>query len=217
MGHMTSAPGPQRPSAAVYRRRRIVVGVAALVILGLIVWGAVAGIGALASAIGGNPEASQSQSTQAPQGSATPSDEASSPSGTPAGANPDGSCPAAAVQIKASTDKASYTAKEKPVLQLELVNTLKVACKANVGPSVQEFIVTSGSDRIFSTKDCQKDAQDYEIQLEPGKTEQANFTWQRNRTQPGCTPVAAEPRPGTYTLQVKLGKTTSEKVQFRLN
>jgi hypothetical protein len=226
MGVMTSAPGPQRPSAAVYRRRRMVVGIAALVILGLVIWGVVAGIGALASAIGGKPAAGQSQEP-APATGATPTqstgaatdatDATDAPaSGTPAGANPDGSCPSGAVKITASTDRASYTGKQKPVLQLELMNTLEVACTANVGTSVQEFLITSGSDRIFSTKDCQKDAQDYEVQLQPGKKEQANFTWQRNRSQAGCTPVAAEPRSGTYTLQVKLGKLTSDKVQFQL-
>ena len=204
---MTSAPGPRRPSAAVYRRRRLVAAVVALLVLSLMIWGVSAGVRAIAHAVSGDPAA------QAP---ATPS-EAAPTSEAPAGANPDGSCPAKALTVTGSTDQRSYAAQAEPVLILTLRNTLQVPCTANVGTKQQEFLVTSGSDRIFSTKDCQTKAEDLEYTLTPGKDEVVRFTWKRVRSQPGCEPVAASPRAGTYTLQVSLGKKKADPVRFQLH
>jgi len=221
---MSSAPGPQRPSAAVYRRRRLVVALAALFVLLLLVWGVVAGVRAVTHV--GNkettPPAAASGGTQAegaPSGTGSDAGTDGSPassSAAPAGANPDGTCPNSAVTVKASTDRRNYAAGQNPVLILTLRNTLSVPCTANVGTTQQEFVVTSGSDRIFSTKDCAKKPEDLDYTLTPGKDEVVRFTWKRQRSQPGCLPIKATPRAGTYTLKVSLGKRESETVQFVL-
>lgn len=207
---MSTGQGSPRPSAAVYRRRRIVVGIAALLVIALLIWGVSAIVGAIR---GPGPDKT---AAPAPEPSQSSSAAPASSSGAPAGVNPDGSCPAGAVKVTASTDKASYASGAKPVLIMTLRNTLSVPCTTNVGTKEQEFVVTSGTDRIFSTKDCQKDAVDTQFQLEPGKDEQARFTWNRARSLTKCAAIDAKPRPGMYTLQVMLGKAESEKVQFAL-
>ena len=222
---MSTGPGPARPSASVYRRRRLVVAIGALVVLALVLWGVVAGVKAISHAMSPKPASSAQQTPGSGTPTASGDGEASSdPSdtsapgttGTPVGANPDGSCPSGAVKVTASTSKQSYGAKEKPEFVLTLRNTLKVACTTNVGTTQQEFLVTSGSDRIFSTKDCPDKPADLQYTLEPGQDETARFTWGRERSLPNCAPIATEPRPGTYTLQISLGKTASDKVQFIL-
>lgn len=224
MAGMSSGPHNQHPTDAVYKRRRLVVGVAVLVVLILIIWGIVAGVRAL----GGHKDGADAAGTAAPSptagadttasGSASPSASASESEATtsPAGVNPDGTCPQGAVSVKASTDKKTYAAGQKPVLILTLRNTLSEACTADVGTKAQVFTVTSGSDRIFSTSDCQKDAASTELKLEPGKDETARFTWDRTRSLPKCAAIATKPRAGTYTLKVKLGKAESDPVQFVL-
>ncbi|MGO1319557.1 MAG: hypothetical protein ACTMIK_04815 [Galactobacter sp.] len=210
---MSTSPGPQRPNAAVYRRRRLVVGVLALVVLGLLVWGVVAGVRGVAGLFDKGEEKSSSATA-----SGTPKPgPASSSTPTPAGANPDGSCPAGAVAITAGTDKQSYGANEKPVLLMKLKNSLDDPCTLDVGTKNQEFLITSGSDRIYSTKDCQADGESTELELEPGKEETARFTWDRERSQAKCEPISVKPRAGTYTLKVTLGKLESKPVQFSLN
>lgn len=185
------------------------VGIIALIVLVLLVWGIVAGVRAIAGAFGGHESksnASQSHHSE-PEKKGTPS---------PAGANPDGTCPAGAVKISASTDHPSYAGDAKPVLVMTLRNSLDDPCTMDVGTANQEFLITSGSDRIFSTKDCQSKGAKTKMELEPGKEETARFTWERKRSQPKCAPVHAKPRPGTYTLKISLGKLESEPVQFNL-
>jgi hypothetical protein len=208
---MSTSPGPQRPSAAVYRRRRIVVGIAALVVLALIVWGLVAGVRAVAGLFDQGDEQGTSQPD--PSAKADPTSEGTP---TPAGANPDGSCPAGAIKISASTDKTSYGSDEKPVLVMTLKNSLDDPCTLDVGTKQQQFLISSGSDRIFSTKDCQSGGKSTELEMEPGKEETARFTWDRTRSQEECVPVNVKPRAGTYTLKVSLGKLESKPVQFNL-
>lgn len=206
---MSTGQGSPRPSAAVYRRRRLVVGVGALLVLALLIWGVSSIIGAITKGPGKDqPPAAATQSS--------PATSAAASSASPAGVNPDGSCPAGAVKVTASTDQPSYASGTKPVLIMTLRNTLSEPCTTNVGTKEQEFLVTSGKDRIFSTKDCQKDAVDTEFTLEPGKDEQAKFTWNRARSLAKCAAIDSTPRGGTYTLQVNLGKTESEPVQFVL-
>lgn len=79
------------------------------------------------------------------------------------------------------------------------------------------FLVLSGDDRIFASKDCQEGAVDLVKSIPPGGVEKANFPWQLNRTAAGCTPVAAKPGPGTYTVTATLGNKTSPKQVFTLN
>jgi hypothetical protein len=118
--------------------------------------------------------------------------------------------------ITGSTDAQSYPAGEDPLLTLKVTNTSKAACSVNVGTNQMEFVVHSGSDRIFSSRDCQVGGEDLVRTLAPGASETANFRWLRNRTAPGCSAQAATPQPGGYSYQVSLGQLTSSKVLFEL-
>ena len=79
--------------------------------------------------------------------------------------------------VTAATNKASYGPEEKPVLTLKVTNGGKLPCKVNIGTSQMEFLVTSGSDRIFSSGDCQASSNDLVKTIAPGKSETANFPW----------------------------------------
>ena len=186
------------------------VGGAALLLIALLVWGVAAIVDAIRGPGPAKTAASAPPSSQS--GSAAPS----SSLNAPVGVNPDGSCPAGAVKVTASTDQPSYASGAKPVLILTLRNTLSEPCSTNVGTKQQEFLVRSGSDRIFSTKGCQKDPVDTEFTLEPGKEEQARFTWNRTRSLAKCAAIDSKPRAGTYSLQVILGKEKSEEATFVL-
>ena len=125
-------------------------------------------------------------------------------------------CEDSDVVVRAATDAPAYGSGENPTLILEVANKGKSPCEVNVGTDAMEFLVTSGDDRIFSSTDCQVDAEPLMMTLEPGKREQARFTWERNRTAPGCTSVEANPQPGAYVLVTKLDKKSSKKTVFEL-
>ncbi|MFL4478262.1 hypothetical protein ACIPUB_08260 [Paeniglutamicibacter sp. ORCA_105] len=198
-----------RPSARVYRRRRLAVLITTLVLVGLLAW---AGVG-IASLL---RPAAPAESTADPAATA-PGAASSQPSGAPSPepSEPNG-CLEDEVVVSASTVQTTHGPADDPVLVMTIKNAGTADCMVNVGTSQQEFSVTSGADRIFSTSDCVEDPTDTEITIKPGASETARFTWTRVRSAPGCKFVAAKPRPGTYGFTAKLGDVSSETARFEL-
>ncbi|MET3936340.1 hypothetical protein [Arthrobacter sp. OAP107] len=209
--------GGRKPSPAVYRRRRLFAGVALLLVLCLIV----GGVATLTSLLGGAQQASSAQDSA--QGASTDGAEAGQPGATPSAspsATPSASptCDQKLVTVKATTNKTSYAADEKPVLSLTVSNGGKLPCKVNIGTSQMDFLVTSGSDRVFSSGDCQADSTDLVKTIAPGKSETANFPWPRNRSVQGCEKVAEGAVGGGYYVFIaKLGAKVSPPTVFQLS
>ena len=223
-----------RPSPAVYRRRRLVAALLAF----LVAAGLIAGIIAVVNAVSGG-DAAASEDREAtmpgpqtkepgqedtpadpavPSAGASPGPQASDAPGAEASASPGAgaACAPGAIQVNATTDSTSYPAGASPTLSLTVTNTGDVPCDVNVGTSQMEFMVASGSDRIFSSVDCQQASEDLVKTIKPQTVETAKFVWNRQRSAPGCSPVASNPNPGTYVYTVRLGELSSEKTIFDL-
>ncbi|WP_423183061.1 hypothetical protein [Arthrobacter sp. NyZ413] len=205
-------PQRRRPSPAVYRRRRLVVFGGLLVIVAMLV----AGIVAVGSSFAGKADtgASRNQALATATAAAAPLTTPTAISTTTPPPTP--VCDLNLVTVTASTDQPSYTAGQNPVLSMKITNSGTAPCEVNVGTSQMEFLVMSGEDRIFSSKDCQAKSEDLVKQIDPGKSEIANFPWQRNRTVEGCGVVAAKPGNGVYTFKAVLGNKASSKAVFQL-
>ncbi|WP_281452122.1 hypothetical protein [Paenarthrobacter nitroguajacolicus] len=202
----------RRPSPAVYRRRRQVVFGGLVLVIVLVVVGVLAVTGMFA----GTPEP---QAVDTPQPSQVPT-QGSPPSSTPsASASPTPVCDFNLMTVAAKTDKPAYGADEKPLLTMTITNGNAAPCEVNVGTSQMEYVVMSGSDRIFSSKDCQTGGVDLVKTIQPGKSETANFPWQRNRSLEGCGVINAKPGAGGayYTFEARLGNKASPKAVFQLN
>ncbi|NUT71445.1 hypothetical protein [Pseudarthrobacter sp. C4D7] len=222
-GTASGSSSVRKPSAAVYRRRRLIAGGALLLVVVLVVSGF-----ALAGAFrSGSQQASYTQpsATETASGPAaavtTPS--ASAPATPSATASPTApatpTCNQNLVTVTAATDKPAYGPGENPLLTLKVTNGGTVPCEVNIGTSQMEFVVTSGSDRIFSSKDCQASSEDLVKVIASGASETANFPWGRNRSADGCKAVAAAPGGGGayYIFTAKLGSRASPKAVFQLN
>ncbi|MEA3551994.1 hypothetical protein PV768_09430 [Pseudarthrobacter sp. CC4] len=204
----------RKPSAAVYRRRRLFVGGALLLVIALVTGFAVAG------AFSGKSEQVSSTDPAAAASAgpaASPSASATEPAATPTpSATP--TCNQNLVTVSASTDKAAYGPEENPMLTLKVTNGGTMPCEVNIGTSQMEFLVTSGADRIFSSRDCQAKSEDLLKVIAPGASETANFPWSRNRSVEGCQPVEAKPGGGGayYIFTARLGSKASPKAVFQL-
>lgn len=183
--------------------------VLALLLVGGLVW---AGI-AIAGLFGGDPAPAPAADDP---GSAAGPDASSTAAAAPTSTSTEPVCNPASIKVTGSTDAETYGAGENPVLSLTVSNSGDAPCPVNVGTSQMEFLVTSGGDRIFSSRDCQEGAEDLEVTVEPGASETARFTWERIRSTPGCAAVDAVPGPGQYVFQTRLGERTSDKVTFTL-
>lgn len=201
----------------VYRRRRLFVGAALLLVIAV----AIGGFAAVSSVLNGGQTEPGGGTSPAGQesGPAVGPEPTASPSATPS-ATPEGNgCERNLVTVTAATDKPAYAAGENPLLTLKVTNGNRVPCEINMGTSQMEFLVTSGSDRIFSSTDCQADATDLVKTIAPGQSETANFPWQRNRTVQGCAPIDAKPGAGGayYVFTARLADKTSPKAVFQLD
>jgi hypothetical protein len=175
---------------------------------------------ALAGVFSGSEQASSTDlaNSPAPSQSLTATPEPSAPTATPTpSATP--SCNHNLVTVSASTDKAAYGPEENPLLTLKVTNGGTMPCQVNIGTSQMEFLVTSGPDRIFSSRDCQATSEDLIKVIAPGASETANFPWPRNRTVEGCQAVESKPGGGGayYIFTAKLGSKASPKAVFQLN
>jgi hypothetical protein len=206
-GRQTGRP----PLKAVYRRRRLFVGLVLLLIVSV----SLGGFAVVSGAMRASEQASSTDRNSSDGGAAKPTASASETPSIPATPT----CDQSLVTVSASTDKASYAAGENPLLTLKVTNGGKVACEVNLGTSQMEYTVTSGSDRIFSSVDCQAESSDLVKTLAPGQSETANFPWQRNRTVPGCGAVSAKPGAGGayYLFVARLGTKSSTKAVFQLH
>lgn len=208
----------RKASPAVYRRRRLVAGGALLLVIALVVSGF-----AMAGLFGGSEQASSTDpAASAPASAAatgSPSASAAASAAPTATATATPTCNQNLVTVSASTDKAAYDPEENPMLTLKVTNGGTVPCQVNIGTSQMEFLVTSGPDRVFSSRDCQTTSEDLVKVIAPGASETANFPWSRNRTVEGCSVVDAKPGAGGayYIFTAKLGSKASPKAVFQLN
>lgn len=191
-----------------FRRRRIVVAVLALLIIG----GLVAGGFFIAGLFGADPAAKGGTE----QGSS--GNQAKPKPGANSGTKPSAVCDEAGIKVAAAVDKPNYGPDEHPILTLRVTNTGPAPCDINVGTSQMEYVITSGDDIIFNSRNCQLDPNDLVKNLAPGASESANLVWQVNRNSPDCAPVVSKPGRGgaTYVLVATLGKWSSDRVAFTL-
>jgi hypothetical protein len=193
----------------VYWRRRLLValGVLAVIVIIVLIVGkpGQSGSGAAAPAKTNSAKPSVVQST--------------GPSVAPAAG---ASCLPANVKLVPVADKATYASTEKPMISMTITNTGPASCTINLGTTQQELIITSGSEQIWDSKDCQTSPVDTVYTLKPGVAVPTTpIQWGRTRSSTStCTATslpAVAAGGASYHLSVKVGAITSKSsVQFLL-
>ncbi|MCU1558866.1 MAG: hypothetical protein JWN09_2861 [Microbacteriaceae bacterium] len=195
--------GPQSPR--VYWRRRLLVGLGALAVIIVIIL-------IIVRPGSGSPASSPTAGT-------TPSSTPSTPTSTQAAG---AACLPTTIKLEAVTDKTTYAASEQPNIGMKITNTGSADCTINLGSTQQELIITSGSEKIWDSKDCQTAPVDSPITLKPNEAKSTPLIpWDRTRS--STTTCASTTRPpvtaggASYHLAVKVGQLTSKTtVQFIL-
>lgn len=203
--------GPQPPS--VYWRRRAIVGLGLIAVIVVIVL-IVVRPGTAENAGSGNPAPAASDGAEAPAEEQSDLDAAAEEAGTGGVAGAPQGCTADQVLITPVTDAESYSAEAQPQLSFTLLNTGAAACTMEAGSDVQEFLITSGPDRVWSSRDCQVDAVAASVVLEPGQERSTTpIPWNRTRSEPGVCDVQRTPVTAggaTYRLSVTVGEFASD-------
>lgn len=219
-----------RPSAAVYRRRRIVALGIIIVVFALMI----ALVWALVARAGSDPAPAPTASSATPTPSTPPASPDPSTEATPApGATPEPTstpdagpvpCTASEVQVTAVTDQDTYSADENPKLSISLKNSSTKDCTMNVGTTTQVFTITSGTDTWWRSTDCQETPSDAIQTIKAGATITSStpVVWDRTRSSVDtCDATDRQRAPGggaAYRLTVSIGGFQSTNpLQFLLN
>jgi len=192
--------GPQPPQ--VYWTRRLVV-LGGIILLIMIVW-------AVAARGGGDPAAAQ------PEDEVLAGDSDAEPTEAPATGTK--TCTAADLQLTVTTDTRAYPAGAFPAFTVTITNIGGTSCAIDAGEAQREILITSGSDRIWSSHDClAPDAPERLLLLAAGDADEpTTVSWQRVRSNPECTSDLPAPRPGTYRAVATLAGAESEPAVFDL-
>lgn len=216
----------RRHSPAVYRRRRLLVLLLAVLVIGAVVWLFVAQPW---SATGSDPEPAATTpaatESSAPAESEEPADDAGEKAtdedeaGAADAAEEEASGPVACdpkvISVEPMTDKREYGDAD-PKLTMTLGNNGDVDCTINVGTTQQVFTITSGDDVWWRSTDCQEEPSDMEVTLKAGQevSSAEAVVWDRTRSNVDTCDNKNRPvAPGggaSYQLRVKLGDIESE-------
>ncbi|MBO0980736.1 hypothetical protein [Microbacterium sp. SD291] len=213
-----------RHSAAVYRRRRLVLLVALILsvaVIGVSAWLLIARPWAgAASEAGPTPSAPSEEDSPSPSPSA---DGSASPSPSPS-PSPESSteqtpaivaCKAKDVEVTAVTDAETYPAGVLPQLSISLTNRSQTDCTIDVGSTTQAFTVSSGEDVWWRSTDCQENPSSMIATLAAGATvvSKVPVTWDRTRSSVETCAQENRPRaPGggaSYHVGVEIGGFTA--------
>ena len=200
--------GPQ-PSRVYWRRRLLVLlGVAAVIaVVLLIVFRPGAGDRANAPEATGGADAGETSESPEPTPTVEPVE--------------GGDCDPATIKLEAITDTNVYAAGQIPQLSFRITNTGGVSCMFNLGSTQQTYVITSGEEQYWSSRDCQTDAVDAPMMLEPNLAQtSAALPWDRTRSSVDSCDQPGDPVPAagaTYNYKVTVGPVESEFVSFILN
>jgi hypothetical protein len=125
-------------------------------------------------------------------------------------------CKPSAVKVTGVTDALSYAAGVDPMLSLTITNTGTTACTFKDGSDQQTYVITSGTEKIWSSKDCQTDAVSATTTLQPGVAIKSTpFAWSRSRSNAAACSATNAPQVvaggASYHLTVTVNGVSSAK------
>lgn len=186
-----------QPTARTFLIRRLI----ALGLLVAIIWGVIAGVGALIGFVGSLFSPSTTITAGAPCAPGTVS--------------------VTAIVGDAAGEKLSFESAERPQLWFRITNNGTVACKFNAGARVQFFKITSGDELIWTSRDCPRAGlDDLEVTLKPGESKESGKNdWYRVRSSSsGCGDGQVPVDAGAYKLYAEVNGVLSDNLeQFLLN
>ncbi len=184
------------PASVYWRRRFVVLGIPILLLVVLVLW---------AFNHGGGGAVTSTSTTTVP-----PTTTAPVTSGV-------ADCAPPALTVGIAADAAEVAAGVAATFTVTITNGGNTQCVVDAGELQREVVVVSGTDRVWSSKDCASaDSPPRSLLLAPGMTDTTQIAWNRVRSAQGCPGNLPAPKPGTYQATVALAGTSGGPVVFRL-
>jgi hypothetical protein len=195
--------GPEEP--APYWRRRLLIGLGALVVL-IVLFLVLRSCGAdttpTAAPSSAQPSASVSVST------ADPAETAKTGVG----------CADTDIEVTVETDKGtSFPAGSPITFTMSIKNVSDSACDRNVGTKPNTVLVEMSGERVWSSDDCAPAGQDNIKSINPGDAYQLNATWDQKLSQVGCPAGEPTAKSGRYDVTGINDEVKSTSVPFTIS
>jgi hypothetical protein len=159
-----------------------------------------------ARASGSATPSGSTSATAKPSATATASAKASAsatPKPTPTPTPEPVTCAASALR-PTLTGKQQLRPRQRNTFTLSLINGSDQTCTVTVNRDNFELRIYSGSDRIWSTKDCATIVKPRRRTLEAEQAIEWKLSWNGRRSRTGCMSRPEIPRPGTYYATAEL-------------
>ena len=209
--------GPEEPQ--VYWRRRLMIGLAALVTLIVIISSFTSGDDPVPVAASAAPTAeavvAAPESSPAPTVVvASPTPEVLQPTAQPTvPAVAEGECSDADTSIRVVVDRETTAVGEGVHINMVVKNISAKTCKRDVGSGANEVTVISGPALIWSTDHCNPNTDKDLVELAPGQEWSVKVVWIGKQTSTGCK-VTNMADPGAYWAHGRNSSLNSDGVKF---
>jgi hypothetical protein len=218
---------PERSAAAVYWRRRFVTLVAGLSALAMVTWAVSAALGGSALVVSGAATDTVHGSLPRPvPGMAAPGTRAArggghnggQPAGYAATVSSGGPqpCPAGDVVLSLFSGQASYTVRQMPEFEVDVVSTASQTCTFDIGARHIWLQINTGTVRVWTSADCAEGQASLMTELHRGVPTVVAFGWNGQKSGPGCPVPGAAAARGSYTAVASDGTSTSNSLVFRI-
>ena len=207
-------PSGSLPSSVYWRRRFVVLGIPLLVLV-MIVW-STAGRGSGANAATGPSASASTGSTSSASARATT---AASPSPSASASASNGGvsdCAPGDLTLTIAGTAPTFSAGATPTFTVTIVNSGSKPCLVDAGAAHEEIVVTSGSDRVWSSRDCAKPDASRVLLLVGGGKDSQDVAWNLVRSASGCPTGLPAPGAGTYSASFAAGGAQAAPATFVL-
>jgi hypothetical protein len=214
-------------NAAVYWRRRFVALLIGLSVLAVVTWAFAGAFGGGSPA--GSPPAAGTSPGVLPSTAASPGGlGASGPAAAVAGAGIRQSghsaahapstppCPAGDVVLSLFSSQASYSVRQTPEFEVDVVSTDSRPCTFDIGARHLLLQITAGSSRIWTSADCAEGQASLVARLHRGVPTVVPIAWNGQHSSAGCPVPGAPAAAGLYTATATAaGAQASNALTFR--
>ncbi|WP_129336673.1 hypothetical protein [Cellulomonas endophytica] len=219
------APARPLPARVYWVRRAVVLGLPLLLVAVLVVWLATAGADPGAPERGGGaegpaaPAAGGTTGDADPAGAgaaATPTAPPPTPSPSPTTVGGVAVCAPADLAVTLTPAAPEFPAGSDPTFEIGLRNTGDAPCLVDAGEAHRELVLTSGTDRVWSNKDCAPADDSRPLLLAADAVDTSTLAWPRERSAAGCPGGLPSPGAGTYALTLRVGGVDAAPAVFTL-
>jgi hypothetical protein len=202
----------------VYWRRRLVIGLTAIVTLIVLINSFTGGEDPVATAASASPSATDvitaPEPTTSPSAVESSTPETSQPTAQPSTpAVADGECSDTDTSLRVAIDRGTTAVGEGVHINMILKNISTTTCKRDVGSGANEITVTSGPALIWSTDHCNPSTDKDLVELAPGQEWKVKVVWIGKLTAEGCK-VKDLAQPGAYWVTGRNANLKSDELRF---